>query len=67
MLDKLVSQRDTLLPDESSFHRLVVAATAEIQSWEAGGINVHAFFDSDYPRNCMRSGRCHRYSSHAAG
>lgn len=49
LLDSLVGQRDTLLPDDSSVRHFTAAAAAEMRDWEADGIGVHAFFDSGYP------------------
>ncbi|WP_329104201.1 DNA-protecting protein DprA [Micromonospora sp. NBC_01699] len=50
LLDRLVSQRESLLPDETSANRMMAAAADDLRAWEAEGTGVHAFFDDPYPR-----------------
>jgi DNA processing protein len=40
---------DTLFPDEGNATELIRSAAAEIESWQADGIDVHGFFEPDYP------------------
>lgn len=49
VLDRAVSQPETLFPDARPTAELIDAAGREIADWQAVGIGVHAFFDDTYP------------------